>query len=41
VLVLRDDNDDVAVPTPVVPDSNDGNGYDELLFSLGDASSTI
>jgi len=36
VQVLRDDNDDVGGSNPVVPDSNDGNGYDELLFSLAD-----
>ncbi len=36
VQVLRDDNDDVGGSNPVVPDSNDGNGYDEILFSLED-----
>ncbi len=36
VMVLRDKNDDVGGSNPVVPDSNDGNGYDEVLFSKAD-----
>ena len=33
VTVLRDSNDDVGGSRPVLPDTNDGNGYDEVLFS--------
>ena len=31
--MLRDSNDDVGGSSPVVPDSRDGDGYDEVLFS--------
>ena len=33
VMVLRDSNDDVGGSRPVLPDNDDGNGYDEVLFS--------
>ncbi len=33
VMVLRDSNNDVGGSSPVVPDSRDGDGYDEVLFS--------
>ena len=33
VSVLRDSNEDVGGSRPVLPDNNDGNGYDEVLFS--------
>jgi len=36
VMVLRDDNDNVGGSNPVVPDSNEGDGYEEILFSLED-----
>ncbi len=33
VTVLRDSNDDVGGSRPVLPDNDEGNGYDEVLFS--------
>ena len=33
VMVLRDSNDDVGGSRPVLPDNDDGDGYDEVLFS--------
>jgi hypothetical protein len=33
VLVLRDSNNDVGGSRPVLPDNDDGDGYDEVLFS--------
>jgi hypothetical protein len=33
VMVLRDSNNDVGGSSPVVPDSRNGDGYDEVLFS--------
>ena len=34
VMVLRDSNDDVGGSRPVLPDNDDGDGYDEVLFSI-------
>jgi len=33
VTVLRDSNDDVGGSRPVLPDNDEGNGYEEVLFS--------
>lgn len=33
MTVLRDSNDDVGGSRPVLPDNDEGNGYDEVLFS--------
>ena len=33
VMVLRDSNDDVGGSRPVLPDNDEGDGYDEVLFS--------
>ncbi len=33
VMVLRDSNDDVGGSRPVLPDNDNGDGYDEVLFS--------
>jgi hypothetical protein len=33
VTVLRDSNNDVGGSRPVLPDNDEGNGYDEVLFS--------
>jgi len=33
VMILRDSNDDVGGSRPVLPDNDDGDGYDEVLFS--------
>jgi hypothetical protein len=33
VLVLRDSNNDVGGSRPVLPDNDEGSGYDEVLFS--------
>jgi len=34
VMVMRDSNDDVGGSRPVLPDNDDGDGYDEVLFSI-------
>lgn len=34
VMLLEDGNDDVGGSNPVVPDNNNGNGYDKVLFSM-------
>ena len=34
VMLLEDSNDDVGGSRPVVPDSNSGNGFDNVLFSI-------
>ncbi|MDP2966534.1 MAG: hypothetical protein Q8N39_10970 [Pelolinea sp.] len=34
VMVLSDSNDDVGGSRPVLPDTNSGDGYDKVLFSL-------
>jgi hypothetical protein len=36
VMLLADSNNDVGGSNPVVPDGNDGNGYDQVLFSIND-----
>ena len=36
VSVYADSNEDVGGSSPVVPDTNDGNGYDQVLFSIND-----
>lgn len=36
VSVYSDTNNDVGGSRPVVPDTNDGNGYDQVLFSIND-----
>lgn len=36
VAVYADSNNDVGGSRPVVPDTNDGDGYDQVLFSIND-----
>jgi len=36
VAVYADTNNDVGGSRPVVPDTNDGDGYDQVLFSIDD-----
>ncbi|MDO9546146.1 MAG: hypothetical protein Q7J07_05285 [Pelolinea sp.] len=36
VMLLADSNEDVGGASAVVPDNNDGNGYDQVLFSIND-----
>lgn len=36
VAVYADTNNDVGGSRPVVPDTNDGDGYDQVLFSIND-----
>lgn len=36
VAVYADTNDDVGGSRPVVPDTNDGDGYNQVLFSIDD-----
>jgi hypothetical protein len=36
VMLLTDSDNDVGGSNPVIPDNNDGNGYDQVLFSIND-----